>query len=152
MITDRALEVSTAQAVTVTASSTNSIDLGSVAAARSNMGLWPAVCMITVDVSAAGSGASMTLAVITATDAGLTTGVKIVSSLPAIIVVANLTAGRNPIIMRMNPDVAGDQGLWGRYLGVKYTIVSGPFTAGAFTARFLLDYQDSQIFPGEPTT
>ena len=158
MINDFALEVSTAQAVTATAVSTNSIDLSSaqsaghlgavVGANPHGIGAgYPVYMVVDVTVTATAGGAALTtFEVITATDAALTAGI-LTLGISDTYAVADLTAGREPIVVAINPDVGNQQGHNIRFMGVRYTVTTGPLTAGNFTAGFQLDYQNARIFP-----
>ncbi len=162
MILDRALEVSTAQAVTATAVSTNSIDLSSAATAGHGAAVganphsigtgYRLFLVIDVTVTAtAGGAAVVTFEVITATDALLTTAIETLGISDGY-AVADLTAGREPIAVSINPDIGNQQGHDQRFLGARYTVATGPLTAGAFTAGFQLDFQDARIFPASTST
>lgn len=159
MIRDGALQVSTSQLLTTTGVSTDSIDLSSantaghgaaVGANPHSIGTGRKVTLLVeVDVSLTG-GTDITFEIITATDAALTTSIEIVGRSDAY-VAADLTAGRDPILVEMNPDAGNAQGHDQRYLGVRYTI-TGTFVAGSVTAGFLLDYQDARIFPASTSS
>jgi hypothetical protein len=129
MMLDSLLQLSAAQAVTATAVSTNTIDL-SVARdfgpGRSLFAVW------SVDTTATAAGAAtVTFQVITSAAAALTSP-TVVAQTDAI-GKAELTAGRKPFAQRIDPAILVAQPNGQRYLGVQYTVATGPLTAGAFT-------------------
>jgi hypothetical protein len=134
MITDKFLRVSDAQAVTVTAVSTDSIDLGT---AR-DMGEGRDLTMSFAVGTAFAGGTSTKFEIIIADNAALTSNPVVVGSTDALLTAA-LTAGKL-IPVTINPQVAS---LGKRYLGARYT-VSGTNSAGTVTAELVLDIQDGQ--------
>lgn len=131
MITDKLLELSAAQAVTASAVSTNTIDLSLARDMAPGTQLY---ANFTVDVAATAAGAAtVTFEVITSASADLSSPTVISSGGP--IPKADLTAGRSPISVAFNPSalVAAPNGQ--RYLGVRYTVATGPLTAGSFTCH-----------------
>ena len=135
MITDSFLRVSEDQAVTTTAVSTNTIDLG-VARDR---GEGTALYMNFALTEAFANGTSVTFEVITSASANLGTPTVIGSS--AAIATAALTLGKN-IVVRLNPDIAGKGQ---RYLGARYTVV-GTMNAGKVTADIVETIGDGQKY------
>ena len=135
MITDAFLRLSDGQALTTTAVSTNTIDLG---VAR-DMGAGEDIYVyFTVPVALAG-GTSVTFQVITSAAAALTSP-TIVGATNAI-VTATLVAGYKTAV-RINPAVfANGQ----RYLGAQYTIV-GTYTSGTVTADVVHDIADFKTY------
>ena len=129
MLLDALLQLSSAQAVTATAVSTNTIDLSVVrdlGPGRSLFAVWG------VDTSAAAAGAAtVTFQVITSAAANLSSP-TVVSQTDAI-PKADLTAGRKLFAQRIDPAILLAQPNGQRYLGVQYTVGTGPLTAGAFT-------------------
>jgi hypothetical protein len=83
---------------------------------------------------------ALTIEVIQADDAALSTNVTVVGSSGSI-PVASLAAGTR-LVVELNPRI-GSKGQ--RYLGVRYT-PTGTGTAGALIADFGIDYQDGQKF------
>ena len=162
MILDRALEVSTAQVVTATAVSTNSIDLSSAATAGHgaavgsnphSIGTGTRVPLV-IDVTTAfttGDSAVLQFEIITATDALLTTRIEIIGRSDTYTAAA-LTVDREPIVVHMNADPGNSQGHNQRFLGARFTVTVGSFSAGAVTAGFQLDFQDARIFPASTST
>lgn len=137
--TDEDLRVANSQAVTVTAVSASSIDLGSAENANQEVGEGEALkAFISTQVAAAAAGAAtVTFEIITADDAALTSNVTVRGS-SGPIGKADLIPTGHPVIVRQNP-VPGNLGQ--RYLGVRFTVATGPLTAGTFTADFVKDIQ-----------
>lgn len=135
MITDALLRVSDAQALTTTAVSTNTIDLGTARDMGEGRELYFNFAMIT----ATAGGTSVKFEVISSAAAALTSPTVIGSS--DAIVNASLTIGTN-VAVRVNPALAS---LGQRYLGTRYTIV-GTFTAGTVTADLVADVGDGKKF------
>ncbi|WP_301101090.1 Bbp16 family capsid cement protein [Propionivibrio sp.] len=125
MMTDALNQLSTAQAVTTTALSTNSIDLGPQPANAGD----PLVALITVDATATAAGAAtVTFQVVSSASANLSTPTVLAQT--DAIGKAELAAGRRPIGLEFNFRnlTAGH-----RYLGLQYLVGTGPLTAGAFS-------------------
>ena len=135
MITDKLLRVSEDQAVTTTAVSTNTVDLG---VAR-DVGEGTALYMNFALTEAFANGTSVTFEVITSASANLGSPTVIGSS--AAIVTASLTLGKN-IVVTLNPEIAGKGQ---RYLGARYT-VAGTMNAGKVTADIVETIGDGQKF------
>ena len=135
MITDSLLRVSEDQAVTSTAVSTNTVDLG---VAR-DVGEGTTLYMNFALTEAFANGTSITFEVITSASANLGTPTVIGSS--AAIVTASLTLGKN-IVVTLNPEIAGKGQ---RYLGARYT-VAGTMNAGKVTADIVETIGDGQKF------
>lgn len=144
MITDNALRVSTNQAVTVTAVSTTSIDLAIAREVGSGTPLKFNVA-VTATVTAVGA-ATVDFQAIVADDAGLTSNVVVVGRSEPVgkadLVADVALSGKNakhsiavPIDLKL-----GSKGQ--RYLGMRYTVATGPLTAGTFTADLVLTTQD----------
>ena len=125
MYVDAKLLLSDEQAISATAVSTKSIDLG--VAGRDIGAGEPLYAVVVVDVPFTAAGAAtMTISLITDDDSALGSPTTILST-PAIDKAA-LTAGRVPIVIPIPPNIA-DQ-----YLGLNYTVATGPMTAGKVTA------------------
>lgn len=138
MITDALLLLSSAQAVTSSAVSTNTIDLG---VARDIGSGEPLYAVFTVDTAATAAGAAtVNFQVISSAAANLGTPTILVQT--DAIGKAELTAGRRAIVLEIPPSVLAAQPIGQRYLGVQYTVATGPLTAGAFTAQLVHDYQE----------
>lgn len=135
MITDAFLRLSDAQALTTTAVSTNTIDLG---VAR-DVGAGEEIYVYFTVPTALAGGTSVTFQVITSAAANLGTP-TVVGSTTAV-PTASLVAGYKTAV-RVNPSVfANGQ----RYLGAQYTI-SGTYTSGAVTADIVLDIADQKLY------
>lgn len=135
MITDKLLRVSEDQAVTTTAVSTNTIDLG---VAR-DMGEGKELFMNFAVTTAFAGGTSIKFEVISSASANLASPTVIGSS--DAIITANLGAGKN-VAVGINPQIAstGQQ-----YLGARYT-VSGTMSAGKVIADVVETVQDGKKF------
>lgn len=136
MILDAQNELSDSQAVTATAISTNVIDLGApgtpiggAAALTKDLAKGRTVPLtIQVDTSATAAGAAtVTFSVETDSTADLATS-PTVAWTSAAIGKATLVEGYE-IHLPAIPIPANE-----RYLGVRYTVATGPLTAGAFSA------------------
>lgn len=135
MITDAFLRLSDAQALTVTAVSTNTIDLG---VAR-DMGAGEEIYVYFTVPTALAGGTSVTFQVITSAAAALTSP-TIVGATNAV-VTATLVAGYKTAV-RINPGLfATGQ----RYLGAQYTIV-GTYTSGTVTTDVVTDVADFKTY------
>ena len=131
MLTDALLLLSNAQAVTSTAVSTNTIDLG---VARDVGAGEELNVVILVDESATASGsATVTFELITSASSDLSSP-NVISATTAI-GKASLTAGRAPINLPIPVHLTQELGQ--RYFGVRYTVATGPLTAGKFTAQIV---------------
>jgi len=129
MMLDALLKLSEAQAVTSTAVSTNTIDLSQSRDIGAGTSLF-AVIDVDTTVQAAGS-ATVTFEVITSADPALGSPNVLVAT--GAIGKAELPAGRGPISLPIPPSVLNSLPLGQRYLGLRYTVATGPLTAGAFT-------------------
>lgn len=135
---------SVALALSATALSTNTIDLGATSATKSGV-TFPAdigrgnapeiVAQVTADV--VGAGASIQVQVITADDAALTSNVTVVNQ-SAPIGVASLKSGYQ-FRVAITPGIAQ------RYLGVRYVNSGAATTAGTVTAGLVIDRQTASI-------
>ena len=135
MITDSLLRVSEDQAVTSTASSTNTIDLS---AAR-DVGEGTTLYMNFALTEAFANGTNITFEVVTSANANLSSHDVVGSS--TTIATAALTLGKN-IVVRINPDIAGKGK---RYLGARY-VVTGTMNAGKVTADVVETIGDGQKY------
>jgi predicted RecA/RadA family phage recombinase len=124
MIVDALNRLSDAQAITTTANSTFSLDLKS----GRDIGEGEELFVVFNVGTAFAGGTSVQISIVTADDAGLTSNVTTLASLPAI-ATANLTAGARRVLQI--PPQFGTNGR--QYLGVVYTVV-GTFSAGTITA------------------
>lgn len=129
MILDKQMELSNAQAVTVTAASQNQLDLGPNSWAGNSVGDNSDLPLhLTVDTTfTAGGAATLTIQVRSSPNANMSS--PTVHQVSDAIPVASLTAGsRVPFLPRI-PENAG------RYVDVNYVVGTGPFTAGAISCR-----------------
>jgi hypothetical protein len=129
---------SDAQAVTSTAISTNVIDLNPVGGpnALQDIGQGEDVYLIVRTVTAAtdsGSDATLTVSLESDSTANLATSATVHFSTGALAFAAFSPAGTQLVAIKLP---AGD---YERYLGVRYTVASGPLTAGAFDAFLVKD-------------
>lgn len=135
---DTQTELSDAQAVTSTAISTNVYDLFSVAAGagtattntRLDIGTDDLFLVVQTQTACTDSGSDATLTVTleSADDAGLSTNAQVHFSTGALAFAAFKDAGTRLVAIRI------PRASYRRYLGVRYTVASGPLTAGAFDA------------------
>lgn len=130
------------QAVTTTANATNDIDLGPIAGANTQRDLGASNGLyLEVDCPAAAAGAgTLTISLITDTTSAFAASTTLWQS--AAIPVANLTAGARLALFKLPSTVQ-------KYLRVVFTVTSGPFTGGQFSAYLTLDPQDNVSYaPG----
>lgn len=132
---DQNLVLSDAQAVTVTAVSTKSIDTNT---ALRNIGSGePVEMLVAVGTTFTAAGAAtMTVALQDSADNSTFTDVLVS---PAI-AVATLVAGFEALRVRVPATTR-------RYIALNYTVATGPMTAGALTAVLELDRQDNVARP-----
>ena len=154
MITDNFLRLSgsltagtaTGQAVTVTANSTNVIDLSLARDVGEGDDLYVSFTVGTA-FTAAGAATLTPTVIVTADAASFTTPTTIGTG--GTIAVASLVAGYT-FVIRVNPQLfyssTTNSSLGLRYLGVIYTVATGPMTAGTITADVVLDIQDGKKF------
>ena len=135
MITDKLLRVSEDQAITTTAFSTDTIDLG---VAR-DVGEGTALYMNFAVTTALANGTSVKFEVVISDNANLSSPVVVGSS--DAILTAALTVGKN-VVVRINPDIAGKGK---RYLGARY-VVTGTMNAGKVTADVVETIGDGQKY------
>jgi hypothetical protein len=144
MITDAHMQFSTAQTVTTTAVSTNTVDQG-----PQGLGIADELAVaftVTEAVTAAGA-ATVTFQIITSDSASLTSPTVVAQT--GAIGKAELTLGKQ-LSLRM-PKVAS-LATPQRYLGVQYLVGTGPLTAGKFSAattQVAPVAAGSQIYPAQ---
>ena len=136
MIIDKLLRVSEDQAVTATAVSTDTIDLGT---AR-DIGEGRDLFVVFTVTEAFAALTSLTFEVITSAAAALSSPTVIAAT--GAVALANLGVGKQYIV-QIPPRIAS---LGQRYLGVRYTVAGNNATAGKVTADIVLDIQDGQKF------
>jgi len=142
MYLDAKNEFSDAQAVTSTAISTNVIDLGATNTLK-DIGVGEDVWLVVLTQTAAtDSGSDATLAVTLESDstANLATSATVHYSTGALAFAAFSPAGAVLAAVRL------PSGSYERYLGVRYTVASGPLTAGKFDAFLTKDVQKWQAY------
>lgn len=141
MLTDALLQLSTAQAVTATAFSTNTIDLGTARDMGVGTDLY---ALIQTDVSATAAGAAtVNFQVVSSANANLSSP-NVIAQTDAI-PKTDLTAGRKVIEIAISPAVLNSLPVGQRYLGIQYLVGTGPLTAGSFTALIA----DTAVSQGE---
>lgn len=134
MITDRELTVSLEQPITATAVSTDSIAMTGLFSGRPDTHF--RAYALAATTFAAGGAATLTIEVIQATNGALTTGIDVLYTHPPL-PLAGLVSGGKAFEM----DVPMPKNTKG-FLGYRYTVTTGPFTAGRITGGFV---------PGTPT-
>lgn len=134
MIIDKQNQFSSAQAVTVTAGSTNVIDLGATSYVGNANGSNGPEILFTVDTTFTAAGAAtLTITVRSSAAAAMTS--PVLHTVSTAIPVASLTASSLvPFTARIpQPSL--------RYVDVHYTVATGPMTAGAISAQVVADRQ-----------
>jgi hypothetical protein len=144
MILDRQNLLSQAQAVTATAFSTDAIDLSQARDVGAGKELH---FFINVDTTATAAGAAtVNFQLVTSANANLSSP-NIIQQTDAI-PIAQLTAGRRSIELGLTRANVLSLPIGQRYLGIQYTVGTGPLTAGAFTAGIVWDFQDQgKVYP-----
>jgi hypothetical protein len=141
MILDRQNTVSQAQAITATAVSTDTIDL-SVARDLGAAGLkW----VITVD-EVFNNLTSLEIQAVSSANADLSSHNVLMST--SAVVLAQLTAGRRPIVIDMPRSLLSTLPVGQRYIGLRYVVAGTAPTTGKVTAGLVLDVQDiGKLYP-----
>lgn len=136
MILDRQNTVSQAQAITATAVSTDTIDLGVARdLGTSDQLQW----VVTVD-QVFNNLTSLEIQAISSANADLSSH-NILASTSAI-VLAQLTAGRRPIVLHLPRSILSTLPVGQRYIGLRYVVAGTAPTTGQVTASLVLDVQD----------
>lgn len=136
MITDAQNTLSSSQAVTSTAFSTNTIDLSQ---SRDVGGGEEVNVYVNVEVAATAAGAAtVNFQVVTSANANLSSPTIIgqTDAIPK----ASLIVGRQFLIPIPRSVL---NALGQRYLGIQYTVGTGPLTAGTFSAGLMFDGADN---------
>ena len=147
MIMDKFLEFSDAQAVTSTAISTNVVDLaplgnGVGTNTTRSLGTGEPLYLVVRTVTAAtdtGSDATLTVTLESSAAEALTSP-TVHFSTGALAFGAFSPAGSQIAIVDL------PSGNYQRYLGVRFTVASGPLTAGTFDAFIVKDVQDYRSY------
>lgn len=153
MYVDSQLEFSDAQAVTSTAISTNVYDLFSMSTGGASTDVSPntrldigagedlyLVVTTVVAVTDTSSDATLTVTFESADDAGLTTNSTVHFSTGPLAFATYATAGTRVALIKL-PLAA-----YRRYIGVRYTVASGPLTTGAFDAFITTNVDANRIY------
>lgn len=135
MMYDKLNTFGTDQTVTTTAASTDIVDLGA-ARDMGNGEPLELVILVTQNVTAAGA-ATVTFALETDDTAGFSSPVVLANS--GAIGKAALSAGTEVLRVKVPLDAE-------HYLRTKYTVATGPLTAGTFTAFLAHDRQASRAY------
>lgn len=135
MILDAHNEFSNSQAVTATAISTNVLDTGTNENPVKNLGgPEPIYLVLQVDTTFAAAGAA-TLAATLESSPNANLSASTVHFSTGDLALAKLSGGTTLVVVALP---AGD---YARYLGVRYTVGTGPMTAGAVSAFLTRDPQ-----------
>lgn len=137
MILDAFNEFSDAQAVTSTAISTNVIDLGPTTDnTLRDIGTGePVWLVIKTDVAATDSGSDATLVITLESDSDTSLSTSVTTHWTS----ATYTFAQFSPAGTVLAAVLLPPGSYERYLGVRYTVATGPLTAGAFDAFLVKD-------------
>ena len=150
---DQQIEFSDSQAVTATAISTNVYDLFTMSTGASATDLSPNTrinvgsgediyLVVNTAVTATDTSSDATLIVTfeTADNEALSTNAQVVATSGTLAFAAFATAGTNLLKIKL-PSFA-----YRRYIGIRYTVASGPLTAGAFDAFISTGVDDQRIY------
>lgn len=148
MIVDKFNEFSDAQAVTATAISTNVIDLAPLGGGQGtntvrDIGSGEELYLVVRTVTAAtdsGSDATLTVTLESDSTENLATSPTVHFSTGSLAFAAFSPAGAQLAAIKLP---AGD---YKRYLGVRFTVASGPLTAGTFDAFLTKDAQSYRAY------
>jgi hypothetical protein len=135
MYMDRQNLFSSAQAITVTAASTDLIDLGSTR----DIGSGEVLELIVVVDTAFTAGGSATLDIALQTDTAVGFGTATTLLTTGTIAVASLTAGYVAARWRLPRGVL-------RYLRLNYTVATGPMLTGTITAGISIGRQETAVY------
>lgn len=142
MILDSTNEFSDSQAVTATAISSNVIDLNPATKnATIDIGAGePVWLVIQCDEAVTAEGAATVAITLESADNAALSSSAVVHITTGAIGKASLTPGKEVGRFRLP---TGD---YKRYLGVRYTVATGPLTAGKFSAFIVKDAQDRKTY------
>lgn len=147
MLIDAFNEFSNSQAVTSTAISTNVIDLGSTNTLK-DIGSGESVWLVVRTIVAAtdtSSDATLTVTLESDSAVGLDSSATVHLSTGALAFATFSPAGTTLMATRL------PAGSYERYLGVRYTVASGPLTAGQFDAFLTKDYGSYRAYADNST-
>ena len=137
MWVDKQLEFSDSQAVTATAISTNVVDLNTAFNFNTGVDIGTGedvYLVLQCDTAATAAGAAtVTVTLESSAAAGLTSSTVHFTS--ATYALSDMTAGKTLLAIKL------PAGNYLRYLGLRYTVATGPLTAGAFSAFLTKDNQ-----------
>lgn len=147
MLVDHELLFSDTQAVTATAVSTNVVDLGPLSVGNTirDIGAGEELQLFVQVIATATAAGAATLTVELISDDNAAMSSPTVVFAAAAIPVATLVAGYAP---RFGVPPANYE----RYLALRYTIATGPLTAGTFTAGIIKGGQDTRTYRSAITT
>lgn len=137
MIIDKQMQLSSAQAITSTAASTNYIDTG--AAGEPGQADRGQVLAVTVDTTFTAGGAGTLQIQVQCDDNSSFSSPKTVIETDAL-ALASLVAAQDPIYIKL------PYGLNERYVRLNYVVATGPMTAGALTAQLVDAPQASHAY------
>ena len=137
MYLDKQAEFSDSQAVTATAISTNVVDLNTAFNYNTGVDIGTGedvYLVLQCDTAATAAGAAtVTVTLESSAAAGLTSSTVHFTS--ATFALSDMTAGKTLLAIKL------PAGTYLRYLGLRYTVATGPLTAGAFSAFLTKDNQ-----------
>lgn len=139
MILDKQGELSNAQLITATAASTNQIDQGPPAYTGNSRGTNAGSIFFSIDADFAAAGAATLQAVLRSSASPDMSNPKIHLLTPAV-PVASLKRGASLRSAGLQLPITEDTL---RYIDVQYVVSTGPFTAGAISARHALSVPNS---------
>lgn len=144
---DAELEFSDGQAVTATAISENVVDLGATPTLRDIGAGEPMWLVVNVGTAFTAAGAAtLTITLESDSTADLATSAT-THWTSATIPKASLTANTNIVKQPLPSEVTYE-----RYLGLRYTVATGPMTAGTLDAFITKDYEQLNSYPAETGT
>lgn len=136
MLMDKGNQFADSQAITVTAASTNVLDLG--VDRDVGIGFPLEIDMRVMEAFTAAGAATLVVAMQTAIDAVFTTPIVLMQT--AAIPVASLIVGYEPARWRIGSETK-------RFLRFYYTVATGPMTAGKLSINTVLDRQAPRSYP-----